>query len=119
MSALPASPMPPPRQKPCTAAITGTCALVHGGERLVAAAVDADDRLAGRPASSLMSTPAQKPRPSARRMTTRTSGSAPAERTTSASSNQPCDGQRVDRRDVDDDVGDVLGVVREMPIGSF
>ena len=24
MSALPASPMPPPRQKPCTAAITGT-----------------------------------------------------------------------------------------------
>ena len=24
MSALPASPMPPPRQKPCTAAMTGT-----------------------------------------------------------------------------------------------
>ena len=24
MSALPANPMPPPRQKPCTAAITGT-----------------------------------------------------------------------------------------------
>jgi hypothetical protein len=38
---------------------------------------------------SLMSTPALKPRPSARSTTTRTAGSAPRRRSTSASSNQP------------------------------
>ena len=42
MSALPTRPMPPPRQKPCTAAITGTGAVVDRGERGEAAPVGAD-----------------------------------------------------------------------------
>ena len=46
----------------------------------------------GSAASSLMSTPAWKPLPSARRITTRTSGSRPAARSASASSNQPATG---------------------------
>ena len=47
-SALPTRPMPPPRQKPCTAATTGHLAVVDGGERLGAAAVGADQRLVPR-----------------------------------------------------------------------
>ena len=39
-----------------------------------------------------MSTPAQKPRPSAARITARVAGSAPAPVTASASSNQACAG---------------------------
>src|SRR5580693_5632644 len=72
MSAFPARPMPPPRQNPCTAAITG-----------------ANPSLAW---ISLISTPALKPRPSARSTTTRTSPSAPAAVTASASSYQQATG---------------------------
>ena len=41
---------------------------------------------------SLISTPAQKPRPSAATIATRVAGSAPAALTASARSNQPCTG---------------------------
>src|SRR5580698_5926134 len=89
MSALPARPMPPPRQNPCTAAITGTA------HSYTAANAAKQPRLApisacGPPALiSLMSTPALNPRPSARRTTTRVLGSSPSSRTTLARSNQP------------------------------
>src|SRR3984957_9997832 len=93
MSAFPARPIPPPRQNPCTAAITGTA------HSYTAAKAAKQPRLAPISASnpplawiSLISTPALKPRPSARSTTTRTSPSAPADVTASASSNQPATG---------------------------
>ena len=66
----------------------------------------------GSAASSLMSTPAWKPLPSARRITTRTSRSRPAARSASASWNQPATGQRVHGRVVDGDDRDVLARFR-------
>ena len=89
-SALPTSPMPPPKQYPFTAATTGTA------HSYTAAKAAKQPRLAPMRASkpsvdciSLMSTPALKPRPSARSTTTRTAGSSPRPRIISASSNQP------------------------------
>ena len=85
MSAFPTMPMPPPRQKPCTAAMTGT------SHSYTAAKAAKQPRLAPIRASSprawisLMSTPAQNPRPSARTMTARLSGIRPAAITASAS----------------------------------
>ena len=108
MSALPARPMPPPRQKPLTAAITGT------GQSYTAANAAKQPLLAPISAAkpsvfciSLMSTPALKPLPSlaqhddARRRD-------PCRRSVirSASSNQPATVERVDRRHVDDDLHD-------------
>ncbi len=70
--------MPPPRQKPCTAEITGT------GQSYTAAKAAKQPWLAPTRAPkpsvfciSLMSTPALKPLPSARMTTTRTLGSSP------------------------------------------
>ncbi len=69
-SELPTRPMPPPTQKPLTALITGT------GQSYTAAKAAKQPLLAPIRASkpsvfciSLMSTPALKPRPSARRIT--------------------------------------------------
>ena len=53
-----------------------------------------------------MSTPAQNPRPSARRMTTRLSGTRPAARTASARPNQPATSSALTGGMVDDDLGD-------------
>ena len=91
-SALPVSPIPPPRQKPFTAATTGTA------HSYTAAKASKQPRLApisaGCPSRwiSLMSTPALKPRPSAASTTTRTFSSSPSPRTVRASSNQPATG---------------------------
>jgi hypothetical protein len=88
MSLLPTKPTPPPRQNPCTADTTGTA------HSYTAANAAKHPRFARTSASnpdvvciSLMSTPALKPRPSARKMTTRTDGSRPRPVTVSASSN--------------------------------
>src|SRR4051794_28252126 len=90
MSALPARPMPPPTQKPLTAAISGT------GQSYTAANAAKQPLLAPIRAAkpsvfciSLMSTPALKPLPSLRNTTTRVSGSLPAAVMVSASSNHP------------------------------
>ena len=88
-SEFPTIPTPPPRQKPWTAAMTG---ISHS---YMAAKAAKHPRLAPIRASSplawisLMSTPAQNPRPSARTMTTRLSGTRPAASTASARANQP------------------------------
>src|SRR6185437_8339340 len=92
-SALPTSPTPPPRQNPCTAATTGTA------HSYTAANAAKQPRFAPTSASypsvrciSLMSTPAQNPRPFAASTTARTSVSCPAAINASARSNQPCTG---------------------------
>ncbi|SHS91077.1 Uncharacterised protein [Mycobacteroides abscessus subsp. abscessus] len=92
-SALPTKPIPPPRQKPLTAATTGTL------QRYTALKASKQPRLvsisAVKPSVaciSLMSAPALNPRPSARRITTCVDGSLPAARMASASSNHPRDG---------------------------
>ena len=79
MSLLPTNPMPPPTQKPATAEITGT------GQSYTAAKAAKHPLFAPINASkpsvfciSLMSTPALKPRPSARNTTTRTAESRPS-----------------------------------------
>ena len=81
MSALPAMPIPPPRQKPRTAAITGTSQSVTGQRRPRSPAVCADQGLVPLGLDLLDATPAQKPRPSARTTTTRLSGTRPASAT--------------------------------------
>ena len=92
-SALPTRPMPPPTQKPLTAATTGT------SHSYTARNAWKQPRLASMSAVkpsvfciSLMSTPALKPRPSARRITTWVLWSRPAAVMASPSSNQPFDG---------------------------
>src|ERR671930_2356311 len=91
MSAFPAIPIPPPKQNPCTAAITGTLhsytdANASAHPRFTATMAS------GLAWSSLRSTPAQNPRPSARMTTTRISGFSPSPRTMSASWNHAADG---------------------------
>src|SRR5439155_8345339 len=76
MSAAPQMPMPPPSTKPCTAAITGTRLRCTALKVAWLPALTATIRLASA-ASSLMSTPAQKPRPSARITSARTSARSP------------------------------------------
>src|ERR1700757_2348714 len=92
-SELPTRPMPPPTQNPFTAAVTGT------SHSYTARKAAKQPRLASISAVnpsvrciSLMSTPALKPRPSARKITACVSGSSPAAVSESASSNQPCEG---------------------------
>ncbi len=96
MSAFPAMPTPPPRQCPCTAAMTGTsqsytAAKVSQQPRFTSI----NDRFVGSAASSLMSTPAWKAPSSgfADTIRARTSLSRPWPRIVSASSNQPLTGK--------------------------
>ena len=80
-------------------------AVVDGGERFVAPSVDADRATAwsSSAASSLMSTPAWKPLPSARRITTCTSGSRPGRAHRVGELEPARDRERVHRRIVDGD----------------
>ena len=107
-SALPTRPMPPPTQKPLTAATTGTAHSYTARKAVEAAAVGVDQR-ASKPSVfciSLMSTPALKPRPSARRITTWVLGSRPAAVMASAEVEPALRRDRVDRRVVDGDRDD-------------